>query len=108
MSRPYRKIVADYQCQHPHQVRLTNTGDWRSEHTGRAHYQVTKGNLVWWHEGTGESIFGFKTAEQATAFQRWADTCGIDWTIEPRAQPLPHPEKPPERPIAFGPSPRGR
>jgi len=51
---------------------------------------------------------GFKTADQAAAFQHWADTCGIDWTIEARAQPLPHPGKLPERPIAFGPSPRGR
>jgi hypothetical protein len=36
------------------------------------------------------------TAEQAAAFQRWADTCAIDWTVESRAQSLPHPPKPPE------------
>lgn len=104
MSRPYSRIVADYHRQYPHQVRLTNTGDWRFDHCSRAHFQVTQDRLVWWHEGTGESIFGFKTAEQAAAFQRWADRCGIDWTVEPRAQPLPHPPKPPERPWTYGPS----
>lgn len=108
MARSYRSIVRDYQRQYAHQVRLRNTGDWRSDHTGRAHYMVTGGPLVWWHEGTDESIFGFATAEQAAAFQRWADTCGIDWTVEPRAQPLPHPEPPPERPRTYGPSPTGR
>jgi hypothetical protein len=107
VSRPYRKIVADYHRQYPHQVRLPNTGDWRSDHTGRAHYQVTRDRLVWWHED-GLSVFGFKTADQAAAFQHWADTCGIDWTVDPRAQPLPHPEKPPERPPGYGPSQRGR
>lgn len=94
MSRPYRKILADYHRQFPHQVRLRNTGDWRFDHCSRAHYQF--------------SVFGFKTAEQAAAFQRWTDTSGIDWSIELRAQPLPHPEKPPERPFGYGPSPPGR
>ena len=108
MSRPYRKMVAEYQRQYSHQVRLRNTGDWRFDHCSRAHYQVAGGNLVWWHEGTGESIFGFKTADQAAAFQRWADTCGINWTVEPRAQPLPHPEPPPERPWTYGPAPASR
>jgi hypothetical protein len=108
VSQSYRKLVADYQRQYPHQVRLKNAGDWRSDHTGRAHYQVTGGPLVWWHEGTGESIFGFKTPEKAAAFQHWADTCGIDWTVEPRAQPLPHPPKPPDRPTPYGPTPGRR
>ena len=36
MSRPYRKIVAEYQRQYPHQVRLQNTGDWRFDHCSRA------------------------------------------------------------------------
>ena len=104
MSRSYRKIVADHHREFPHQVRLTNTGDWRFDHCSRAHSQVIHGNLGWWHED-GASVFGFKTADHAAAFQRWADTCGIDWTVEPRAQPLPHPEKPPERPWTYGPSP---
>jgi len=34
-------------------------------------------------------VFGFKAADQAADFQQWADTCGIDWTVEPRAQLLP-------------------
>jgi hypothetical protein len=107
VSRPYRKSIADYHRQYPHTVRLKNIGDWRFDHCRRAHYQLTGGKLVCWHED-GFSVFGFKTADQAAAFQQWADTSGIDWTIEPRAQPLPYPKKPPERPIAFGPSPRGR
>jgi len=72
-----------------------------------AHYQVTGGTLVWWHED-GFSVFGFKAADQAAAFQRWADTCEIDWTVGSRAQPLPHPEKPPERPATYGPTPDTR
>ena len=108
MSRPYRKMVAEYQRQYPHQVRLRNTGDWRFDHCSRAHYQVTHSHLDWWHEGTDESIFGFTSAEQAAGFKRWADTCGIDWTVEPRAQPLPHPEPPPERPMGYGPTPGSR
>jgi hypothetical protein len=71
----------------------TNTGDWRFDHCSRAHWQATGGPLVW-HED-GFSIFGFKTADQAAAFQRWAETCGIDWTVEPRARPLPHPRSRP-------------
>jgi hypothetical protein len=105
VSRPYRKIIAEYHRQYPHQVRLRNTGDWRFDHCSRAHYQVTGSALVWWHED-GASVFGFKTADQAVAFQRWANTCGIDWTVEPRAQPLPHPPKPPERPWTYGPTRR--
>lgn len=35
-------------------------------------------------------------------------TCGIDWAVDPRAQPLPHPDKLPERPFTYGPSPAGR
>jgi hypothetical protein len=105
VSRPYRKIVADYHRQYPHQVRLRTTGDWRVDHCSRAHYQVTGGVLAWWHE-EGASVFGFKTAEQAEVFRRWADTCGIDWTVEPRsAQPLPHP---PKRRFTYGPSPATR
>jgi hypothetical protein len=46
VSRSYRKLVADYQRQYLHQMRLKNAGDWRSDHTGRAHYQVTGGPLV--------------------------------------------------------------
>ncbi len=107
MSRSYRKIVADYHRRYPHQVRLANSGDWRHVHTGRAHYQVTGGPLVWWSED-GFSVFGFTTADQAAAFRRWSETCGIDWTVEPRAQPLPHPEPPPERPATSGPTPPGR
>ncbi len=103
MSRPYSRIVADYRRQYPHVVRLTNTGDWRFDHCSRAHWQASGGPLVWWHED-GASTFGFKTVEQAAAFQHWADTCGIDWTVESRAQSLPHPEKPPERPWTYGPS----
>ncbi|WIM10166.1 MAG: hypothetical protein OJF58_001121 [Enhydrobacter sp.] len=53
-------------------------------------------------------MFGFKTPDQAAAFQRWAHTCGFDWTIEPRAQPLPHLEPPPERPPTYDPAPEGR
>jgi hypothetical protein len=85
-------------------VRLQNTCDWRFDHCSRAHYQATGGLLVWWHE-EGASVFGFKTADQAAAFQRWAETCGIDWMIGPRAQLLPHPPKPPERPGTYGPTP---
>ena len=109
VSRSYRKIVVEYHPQHPPEcrVRLTNTGDWRFDHCSRAHYQVTRGRLVRWHED-GASVFGFETAEQAATFQSWADTCGIDWTVEPRAQPLPHPKMPPERPWTYGPTPRGR
>jgi len=81
MSRPYSRIVAEYHRQYPHQVRLRNTGDWRFDHCSRAHYQITRGVLAWWHE-EGASMFGFKTADQAAAFQRWADTCGIDWNVE--------------------------
>lgn len=100
-----RRIVADYHRQYPHQVRLPNTGDWRFDHCSRAHYQVTGGRLVWWHED-GASMFGFTTTDQAAAFQRWAETCGIDWTLEPRAQP---PQEPaPERPLNYGPSPARR
>jgi hypothetical protein len=92
VSRPYRKIVAVYHRQHPPEcrVRLTNTGDWRFDHCSRAHYQVTRSRLVWWHED-GFSVFAFKTADQSEAFPCRADTCGIDWTVEPRAQPLSHP-----------------
>ena len=50
MSRPYRKIIAEYHRQYPHQVRLANTGDWRFDHCSRAHYQVTRDRLVWGHE----------------------------------------------------------
>jgi hypothetical protein len=106
LSRPYRRIIADCHRQYPHTVRLRNTDDWHFDYCSRAHYQATGGNLVWWHEDS-LSVFGFKTAEQATAFRRWADTCGIDWTVEPRAQPLPHPPKPPERPTPYGTTPRG-
>jgi hypothetical protein len=60
----------------------------------------TRGHLVWGHD-TGESVFGFKEGDQAEAFQRWADTCGIDWSIEPRAQPLPILIPPPERPPTY-------
>ena len=80
MSRSYRKLVADHHREFPHQVRLKNTGDWRSDHCSRAHYQATGGPLVWWHEG-GFSVYGFKRADQAAEFQHWADTCGIDRTI---------------------------
>jgi hypothetical protein len=74
----------------------------------RAHYQVTGGALVWWHEERA-SMFGFKTADRAAEFRHWADTCGIDWTVAPRAQPLPHPPhspKPPERLWTYGPARR--
>jgi hypothetical protein len=107
VSRPYRKIVADYHREFPHQVGLRHTGDWRSDHCSRAHYHATGGPLVWWHED-GFSVYGFKTADQPAAFQRWADTCGIDWAVEPRAQPLPHPPKPAERPRRYGPPPSSR
>jgi predicted P-loop ATPase len=46
MARPYSKIVTDYQRQYLHQVRLTNTGDWRSDHTGRSYYQVARDWVV--------------------------------------------------------------
>lgn len=97
MPRPYRKIVAEYEHRYPYKVRLANTGDWRFEHCSRAHYQATGGHLIWWHKDD-LSVFGFETAEQAATFKQWSETCGIDWTVEPRAQPLPHPEPPPERP----------
>jgi hypothetical protein len=32
VSRSYRKIIAEYRRQYPHQVRLQNTGDWRFDH----------------------------------------------------------------------------
>jgi hypothetical protein len=105
VSRPYRKIIAEYHRQYLHTVRLQNTGDWRFDYCSCAHYQATGGLLVWWHEN-GASLFGFKTADQAEAFQRWADTCGIDWTVEPNAQLLPHPPKPLERPSTYGPTRR--
>jgi len=69
-------------------------GDWRFDHCSPAHYQVTRGRIISWHED-GAPVFRFETAEQAATFQSWADTCGIDWTVEPRAQPLPHSPKPP-------------
>ena len=72
MSRSYRKIVADYHRQCPHHVALTNGGDWRSDYCSRAHYAVTGGALMGWSEG-GRSVYGFQTAEQVVAFQRWAD-----------------------------------
>lgn len=106
MSRSYSRIVADYERQYPHKVRLPNTGDWRFDHCSRAHYQATGGHLVWW-KADGLSVFGFKTPEQAAAFQHWSESCGIDWSVEPRAQPLPHPPPPPERPSTTAPSPPG-
>jgi hypothetical protein len=50
LSRPYRKIIAEYHRQYPHQARLQNTGDWRFDHCSRTHYHVMAGNLVWWYE----------------------------------------------------------
>jgi hypothetical protein len=77
MSRSYPKIVADYHRQYPHQVRLTNAGDWREDYCSRAHYAVTGGPLVLWFEkaeGRDVFVYGFKSAEHAEAFQRWADS----------------------------------
>jgi len=82
----------------------------------RAHYAATGGRLVLWFEN-GQTVYGFKTAEQAAAFKHWIDTCGIDWTKGPRDGPIPDFVKSPERPTrahegyrghSGGPSPPGR
>jgi hypothetical protein len=57
---------------------------------------VTGGAFVLWFDKDA-TVFGLDTAEQS-AFQHWADTCGIDWTVAPRDQPLPLPPLPPPRP----------
>ena len=49
-----------------------------------------------------------ETADQAEAFRHWTKTCGIDWTIEPRAQPLPLPTAPPEWPSSLSERGTGR
>jgi hypothetical protein len=78
MSRPYRKIVANYRREYPHQVAVQNFDDWRAKYLSDAHYAATKDRLVLWFEGD-RAIYGFKSADQAAAFKAWVDTCGIDW-----------------------------
>lgn len=106
-SRSYAKMVAQYRRDYPHTVTVINAREWRDKALGDQHYVVTRGPLVQWFEN-GESVFGFKTAEQAAAFQHWVDHCGIDWTADPRAG-IPDFDRPPERPVTWaGPTPRGR
>ena len=111
MARSYSKIVADHRRAYPHQVRLKNADDWRADYCSRQHYVITGGVLALWFEREGSeslSVFGFTTAEQAAAFEAWTKTCGIDWSIRPREQPLPLPPKPPARPTTYAPTPEGR
>lgn len=102
MTRSYSKIVAQHQRDFPHQVRLRNAGDWRDRYCSRMHYMVTAAALVIWFEGGrgGDRlwVYGFKAADQAAAFQRWADGCGINWSIRPQDDQRPRPPMPPERP----------
>lgn len=97
-SRSYARIVAEYRRTYKHTVTVPNGGDWRDEYLSRAHYVATRGPLVQWFED-GRSVFGFATAEQAAHFQRWVDTCGIDWLTGPRDGPIPDFDKPPEPPF---------
>ena len=75
--------------------------------SGRAHYTATQGYPILWFEN-GAAVYGFKNAEQAAAFKAWVDTCGIDWTKNPRDGPISDFDKPAERPLLYGPTPRGR
>lgn len=67
---------------------MPNAREWRDKVLDRAHFAATGGLLVHWFED-GEKVYGFKTAEQAAAFKRWVETCGIDWTTDPRGVPVP-------------------
>lgn len=66
--------------------------------------------MVWYEKADGVTLFvyGFRSAEHAAAFKAWTVSAGIDWSVEPRQQPLSLPPAPPERPFTYGPSPRGR
>jgi hypothetical protein len=103
-SRSYRQIVEQYHRDYRHTVSVQNGDDWRDHYLSRAHYAATNGPLVLWFED-GKHVFGFKTAEQAAAFKRWVDTCGIDWSTRPRDGPIPKFVKPPKRPSPITPSP---
>ena len=101
MSRPYRKIVADYRRNYLHQVVVRNGDDWRGQYLDDQHYAVTGGPLVLWYQEDGK-VYGFKSADQAAAFKAWVDTCGIDWSTRPRSGPIPDFVKPPPRPSRTG------
>ena len=101
MSRPYRKIIAQYHRDYPYRVPVQNGDDWRDQYLSRAHYAATGGQLVQWYED-GVQVYGFKRPEHAAAFKQWVDTGGIDWSTRPRDGPIPDFVKPPERPSEVG------
>ena len=76
-----------YHRDYLHRVEVQNGGDWRAECWSRQHYVVTGGPLVRWFEA-GKPVYGFKTADQAAAFLRWLDSCGIDWSTRTSMSPL--------------------
>ena len=106
-SRSYKKLVAQHRRDYPHAVTVQNAREWRDKVLDRAHFAATGGLLVQWFED-GEKVYGFKTAEQAAAFKRWVETCGIDWTTDPRDGPATEFKDLPERLATYGPTPRSR
>jgi hypothetical protein len=106
-SRSYAKMVAQYHREYPHQVAVINGNEWRDKALSNQHYAVTQGPLMQWFED-GKKVYGFASAEQAAAFKAWVDTCGIDWSTDPREGPIPEFAKPAERPSLYGPTKESR
>ena len=96
MTRPCKRIVADYRRRFPHPVPLPNAGGWRTDHTSAAlrHLTLTV-HYAWWTAGTFH-VWGFKDPADAEAFRAWAAASAIDWSVEPAEQP---PEMRPEKPL---------
>src|SRR3954463_14950545 len=88
-SRTYSKLVAQYHRDYPHQIAVINGNEWRDKALSNQQYVVTQRPLVQWFED-GKKVYGFKSAEQAAAFKAWVDTCGIDWSKDPRDGPIPN------------------
>lgn len=97
MSHPTRTtwslIVVDCECRFRHKVRLPNAREWRLHHVEArlSHLSYERGEVGHWHTGsdlTGDfvGVWGFACAPQAAALRHWADTCGIDWSIDPDNQ----------------------
>jgi hypothetical protein len=100
--RSWRSIKREYARTFPHHVALPNAGGWRDLHISHALRSLTHESYRWWTEDDC-GVWGFKSPGNAVAFELWATSSGIDWSVAPGEQSE-HPPRPPEADPNYGPT----
>ena len=100
VRRSWRSIKRDYARTFPYQVVLGHAGGWRDRHISHALRGLTHEHWRWWSEGA-LGVWGFRAAGDAVAFEAWATSSGIDWSVTPAEQD----ERPPALDPNYGPTP---